>query len=271
MNASEPAPNAAKPSVVANLLELPSFQLRFLFLLVSRDELLNVGWVHLAWGLVATLIAGMGRWWDDDDAVLLQSLGFGSVIYVFVLAALIWFITMAMHAPNWTYMRVLTYITLTAPLAWIYALPVELFMSADEAANTNINFLIVVSMWRMVLLLWLLMMVARLSAVATAVAWLLPPVAILSALSMLNLHHVVIVSGMGGVREPIAYDPDRAEFHFITGLTCLAWLVAPVLGILWLTRISYGPQLATAGVDAPAPGSELDDASLPPPSSKEID
>ena len=66
--------------------DLLTTQLRVLTFRISREELLKLNRRHLAWGLAWTWIVGIGRWWDDPGARLLQHLGLGSVIYIFVLS-----------------------------------------------------------------------------------------------------------------------------------------------------------------------------------------
>jgi hypothetical protein len=44
----------------------------------------------LIFGLFFTWLAGVGRYWDNPRADLWQSLGLGSLVYVFVLALMIW-------------------------------------------------------------------------------------------------------------------------------------------------------------------------------------
>ena len=56
---------------------------------------------HFIAGLIGTWIVGMGRYWDDPSAKLLQHLGMGSVIYIFVLAAFIWLISSLGTEEEW--------------------------------------------------------------------------------------------------------------------------------------------------------------------------
>jgi hypothetical protein len=59
---------------------------RYLLFLASQEELADLSWrTWLGPALVATWLAGMGRYWDHPSAGLLQMLGVGSVVYVFLL------------------------------------------------------------------------------------------------------------------------------------------------------------------------------------------
>jgi len=86
--------------------------LRVLTFLATEKELLALDRRHLAWGLFCTWLVGVGRWWDDPGARLLQHLGLGSVIYVFSLSALLWLLTWPLRPKNWSYFRVLTFVSL---------------------------------------------------------------------------------------------------------------------------------------------------------------
>lgn len=74
---------------------------KVLFFRISKRELISLQGKHLAVGLIGTWIAGMGRYWDDPGARLLQKLGLGSVIYIFILAALIWAIVKPFRISAW--------------------------------------------------------------------------------------------------------------------------------------------------------------------------
>ncbi|MFT7626096.1 MAG: hypothetical protein ACI9WU_005289 [Myxococcota bacterium] len=101
--------------------------IRVLFFRATREELLTLDSRHLAFGLAATWMVGIGRYWDHPNAELGQYLGLGSVIYVFALSALLWCFLRPMRLPDFTYRHLLTYVTLTSPPAILYAIPVERF------------------------------------------------------------------------------------------------------------------------------------------------
>jgi len=68
-------------------------------------------------------------------------MGLGSVAYIFVLSALIWILALPLRPERWSYLSVLTFVGLTSPLAWLYAIPVERFVSMDFAISANVLFL----------------------------------------------------------------------------------------------------------------------------------
>jgi hypothetical protein len=179
--------------------------LRLIFFRVSRSELVELGWKHLAFGLFCTWLVGMGRYWDNPRVGLLQHLGLGSLAYVFILALFLWLIVWPLDPRNWSYFRVLTFVTLVSPPAALYAIPVEYLWSTDTANSVNVLFLAVVATWRVALLVFFLRSLGELDWFSTIVATLLPLTLIVVTLTTLNLDKVVF-DFMGGIREKTASD-----------------------------------------------------------------
>lgn len=199
---------------------------RLLSFRATRDEMLALDRGHLAFGLVCTWLVGMGRYWDNPRAKLLQHLGIGSVVYVFVLSALLWLVMWPLRPADWSYRRLLTFVCLTSPPAALYALPVERWMSLEAARSTNAWFLAVVALWRLSLLCFYLSRLGRLSWFATAVGALLPMTAIVVALTALNLEHVVFQI-MGGLDETSPNSTAYGVLMMLTGVSMVA--VLPLL------------------------------------------
>jgi hypothetical protein len=182
---------------------------------------------HLAVGLLFTWFAGIGRYWDNPKAHLWQHLGFGSVVYVFVLALIIWAFIAPLRPRDWAYRNVLVFITLTAPPALLYAIPVEKFLSLSTAQDINVWFLAVVALWRVVLLVLFLKRTAGLSGPQIAVAAFLPLTVIVTALAALNLEHVVFEI-MAGLREEQRTGNDAA-YVVVLLLSVVSVYLSPVL------------------------------------------
>jgi hypothetical protein len=119
---------------------------RILTFRASRDELINLGWRHLAFGLGCAWIVGVGRYWDNPKVGLLQHLGVGSVIYVFVLALFLWLVVWPLRPLDWSYFRFCTFVALVSPPALIYAIPVERFYDLNTANSINAMFLAIVAL-----------------------------------------------------------------------------------------------------------------------------
>lgn len=175
---------------------------------------------HFLTGLIGTWLVGMGRYWDDDRASLLQKLGLGSVIYIFLLALFIWLIVQPFRIACWTYFRVLIFISLTSYPAILYAIPVERFVSIGIANSINVWFLTIVALWRLFLLYYFLKQFTRLSAGNILTITFMPICLIISALTALNLHRVVF-NIMGGIRNPTPHDSSYFVLMFLTVISMI--------------------------------------------------
>lgn len=186
---------------------------------------------YLAFGLFFAWLAGIGRYWDNPRAEIWQYLGLGSIIYVFVLAGIVYLLAAPLRPANWSYRNVLVFVSLTSPPAVLYAIPVERFMSIDAAIAANGWFLAVVAAWRVGLLVRFLRVVGRLSYSAVVVGTMLPLTLIVITLSMLNLEHVVFEL-MSGI-SPDDRSPNDAAFGIVVGLSFYSFLLAPVLAVMY--------------------------------------
>jgi len=193
---------------------------------LNREEMLSFKQKHFLIGLAGTWFVGIGRYWDDPGASLLQHLGLGSVIYIFVLALFIWLIVKPFAIEGWTYFRVVTFIGLTSFPAIFYAIPVERFFSIETANAINVWFLAMVASWRLGLLFYFLKHFTRLKIWNILVITLMPICLIIASLTALNLHRVVF-NIMGGVRNPTPHDAAYTVLLILTGLSVI--LVGPLL------------------------------------------
>jgi len=177
-------------------------------------------------GLIGTWIVGMGRYWDDPKASLLQHLGMGSVIYIFALALFIWLILLPFKVPDWKYFTVLTFIGLTSFPAIFYAIPVERYFSMKIANQMNVWFLAVVAAWRLGLLFFFLKRFTKLHVVNIITVTFMPICLIIATLTVLNLHRVVF-NIMGGIRNETAHDASYMVLLTLTTISIV--LVGPLL------------------------------------------
>ncbi|RXK56287.1 hypothetical protein ESB00_10550 [Oleiharenicola lentus] len=193
-----------------------------------RLDGLNRG--HFYVGLVGTWVAGIGRYWDNPKAELAQKLGFGSLAYIFVLSALLWCVFRPVAGRAANYWKLVSFVGLTSFPAWLYAIPVERFMSLDAAIALNVLFLAVVAAWRLALLFRYTRLVYRFGWWRTTVCCLLPMTAIICLLAALNLERAVFEI-MGGLREPTSAD---GAYFVILLLSLLSVCLFPVLLLNWL-------------------------------------
>ena len=222
---------------------------RYLFLQTSSAELVGLSWQKwLGPALVATWLAGMGRYWDHPSAPLLQMFGVGSVLYVFVLGALLWAVIVPLGPRRWGYLQTVTFVGLTAPPALLYAIPVERWMTLDHAVVTNAWFLAAVAAWRVALLLLVYRRYAELTWPRTIVGCLLPLSAIVAGLFALNLEKAVFEI-MGGFLQRTANDGAYAVLFLLTFLSLFA--AVPLLIVyLLLVRRAWRERRELGAVDA---------------------
>lgn len=200
--------------------------IRLLTFKLTRDEMLQFNKKHFIAGLIGTWFVGMGRYWDDEGASLLQHLGLGSVIYIFVLTAFIWLIVKPFFVENWSYFTVLTFISLTSFPAILYAIPVEKFVSIKTATTMNVWFLVIVAGWRLCLLYYFLRHFTKLGLPNILTITLMPICLIIASLTALNLHRVVF-NIMGGFSEPNVHDGAYTVLMFLTVISI--FLTLPLL------------------------------------------
>jgi hypothetical protein len=211
--------------------------LRLLTFRSTREELSHLNWRHLAFGLGWAWLVGIGRYWDNPRVGVLQHLGIGSVIYVFVLALFLWLIIWPLKPQNWSYFRVCTFIALVSPPALIYAIPVERLYDLNTANSINANFLAIVAAWRVALLIWFLRRVGGLNWFSVIVATMFPLTFIVAALTIMNLEKAVFAL-MGGLHERTSNDASYGVLIVITVLSL--YLFIPLLiGYVSLALIRF--------------------------------
>lgn len=183
--------------------------------------------------LVATWLAGVGRYWDHPSAALAQILGLGSLVYVFVLSGLLWIVIAPLQPRQWSYGAALMLVSLTSPPALLYAIPVERWMSLEGATSINVWFLGVVAVWRVSLLVFALRRFAGLTWPRTLVGAALPLVGVVATLAALNLEKAVFRI-MAGIDRPPATPNDGAyavlvALSFVSSAAALPLLCAYLL------------------------------------------
>jgi len=208
------------------------------FLTGHRDAIVNIAQTPaaLAVGAVFVLSAGLAREYDGEDLraepqhLLIPF--FASLVTSILLFTGIYF-ALRLHGGLVTgycslYARFLAAYWMTAPLAWLYALPVERWFSAAVAVKANLWLLAVVSAWRVILMIRIVMvmfgapfedafsLVGAFAATVTAVAaWTMP---------------TPIINVMGGVRFSEKEELISRVMSWVRGLSTLAapalWAIA---------------------------------------------
>lgn len=209
-------------AAVRDLFELLTFRL-------SADRAEKFDRRHFYLGLVGTWLAGVGRYWDHPSPQLAQRWGLGSLGYVVVMAALLWAVFRPVAGAKARYWNLLTFVALTSFPAWLYAIPVERFMSMEGAISANVWFLAVVALWRVILLFRHARGVLGLSGLSVAICCLLPLTGIIVLLAWLNLENAVFEI-MGGLRQPTSND---GAYLVILVLSWFSVILAPILLLAW--------------------------------------
>ncbi len=218
-----------------NLIELLKTEIKFLAFFNVKPDLKRLGTLYLVFGIFFSWIAGMGRYWDNPRAELWQYWGLGSLAYIFILALILWLLTLPLKPQNWSYKNVLIFVGMTSPMGVLYAIPVERYYSMETAQTMNVWFLAVVATWRVVLWFLYLKRAALLRGFALIVATLLPLVIIVSSLTYLNLEHVVF-RVMAGLGEDERSGNDGA-YIILALITYLSVMASPVLLISYIVLV----------------------------------
>jgi hypothetical protein len=209
---------------------------RLVFFRFGADDYRELGARDAALGVLCAWIAGIGRYWDHPTAGAAQKSGLGSVVYVFALSALLWLLLLPLRANRQRYVTLLAAVSLTSPLAWLYAVPVERMYPVGAAITLNLGFLAVVATWRVLLLSRFLIRGANCSVPRALVLTLLPLCGIVLALAALNLEHAVFDLMAGIDRESPIEQVHDATYAILALLTWFAALAAiPIVhSYLWM-------------------------------------
>lgn len=202
---------------------------RLLLFQLPGEKLKELGQAHFYLGLLGTWLAGVGRYWDHPKAELAQTLGLGSLGYIFLLSALLWGVIRPVAGPQASYWNLVTFVSLTSFPAWLYAIPVEKIVSIGSAIRLNVWFLALVAGWRVALLVRFVRLNYQLGWWRVVVCCLLPMTAIIFLLAALNLEHAVFEI-MGGLRNQT---PGDGAYLVIILLSFLSVWLFPVLLIAW--------------------------------------
>jgi hypothetical protein len=204
--------------------------LRVLFFRASGADIDRLDRRHLLFGLACTWLVGIGRSWDDPRANFLQHTGLGSVVYVFVLSLILFASARPVTRFDVSYRQVLTYVTLTAPPALLYAIPIERWTDIPTARGVNVWFLSVVATWRVALYIAFLVRALGLKPWMAVCTSLLPITLVIALLAFLNVERAVF-DVMGGLRGEGT--PHDGAYMVLVTLTSLSVLASPLLLILW--------------------------------------
>jgi hypothetical protein len=157
----------------------------------TREDLLALDHSHLAVGVLATWLAGVARYSHIPTYSWEKPIGVGSLVYLPALSLFLWLIYLPLRPEAWTFLRTLTFVSLTSPPAFLQAIPIELCLDYRENRVASAWILGVVTVWRTALLLWFLVRSAGLKPHEALVSVLLPLDLIVLALSSFDVRHAI--------------------------------------------------------------------------------
>lgn len=227
------------------------------FLRGDRAAILDVAATRGAWGvgLALVLSAGLAREYDRED--LLREPWHAafplaaSTVTATILFALVRVVSWRRSGSGWpargAWSAFLGLYWATAPLAWLYAIPVERLLPAGPAVEANLWLLAVVSVWRVALMTRVVQVVWRCTgpgafAVVGLFAW-----AVASA--VLFITPIPVLSIMGGIELSPA-EATLAGTTFVVG--ALLFLSTPVWIVAGLAVLLAGRRPGAAWTPDPA-------------------
>ena len=178
----------------------------------------------LGLGLVLVLTAALAREYDTVSLLhrpgdllgpFAASLILATVLYVWYGSAA-WTMSIKVRSPGRFYLAFLSAYWLTAPLAWLYAVPVETFADEVTAIRCNLTFLSVVSIWRVVLFAKIASVLYRIRFLVSLVVLLIPCAAV--AFVGIAMTVLRIVGLMGGVRLTLSEQILVNYEEFVAGV-----------------------------------------------------
>jgi hypothetical protein len=201
---------------------------------------------HAAWlGLVFVISAGFAREYDGEDLLhepwhlalpLAASLLTSFLLFLLLEAA---FAEGYPGRGKWRcflsrYAAFLGLYWMTAPLAWLYAVPVERFLDAPDAVRVNLSVLGIVSAWRVALMTRAVSVIYARSGVAAFFVVML--FADTVALAVFWLTPLPILRVMGGIRLTESEQVIQATGFMVRILGAATWLIWLVGALVVMAR-----------------------------------
>lgn len=124
---------------------------------------------------------------------------------------------------------------MTAPIAWLYAIPVERFMEPADAVKANYALLAIVSAWRVFIMIRVAQVLTGRRPFAATALVLIYGYVVMSVALWLSPWNVLDL--MGGVRRT---EIEAAHMSIVTSTSCLAILAGPLV-ITWaVVHLGFG-------------------------------
>lgn len=214
-----------------------------LYLIGNRQAILDIAADRRAVGIgfLFVLSAAFAREYDGEDLLhepwyLLIPVG-ASVLASFILFSVA-FATCADRAPQGptffrAYRSFLALFWMTAPLAWLYAVPYERFLSLGDAVRANYFTLALVALWRVCLMIRVLCVISTYDGLTSVL--LVLSFAGVSASIAAFATPITLVDVMGGIRYTESERALRSIFNTIASFACCT---TPILVPITMIRLS---------------------------------
>jgi hypothetical protein len=218
----------------------------FRYLTGSRGAIVEVASTRssLSCGILFALSAGLAREYDGEDLLhapwivlrpLAASLLSGTVLFLLVhLASTIGKGKRERPGILTAYRALMSLFWMTAPMAWLYAIPYERFLSEVDAIVANLWTLALVSLWRVLLMTRAIGLLYGIEFAASLVLVLLFSDAVI--ITLLTLVEAPVIGLMGGIRHS---DADALIAHLPFSATFFSVISAPVLLIAGIVAFLF--------------------------------
>jgi len=145
------------------------------------------------------------------------------------------------------YLAFLGLFWMTAPMAWVYGIPYERFLSPLDALHANMWSLAAVSIWRVVLITRVLAVIFGVKMRRTF--WFVMFFSDALLLTALHFAPVPVIDFMGGMQQS-PQERELASTAFLAGLVGSVTLLVWFVGALWATS---GPPVSWIPISPPKP------------------
>ncbi|BBM84084.1 hypothetical protein [Candidatus Uabimicrobium amorphum] len=205
-----------------------NFSTILLYLFGNREAIHKVASAKfsLLIGAIFVLMTGVGRNYDQasffhEPIYLLSPFIFSTLnsffIFLFVRREL---------AEGYTffkeYLRFLNLFWMTAPIAWLYAIPVETMMTEYNSAMANIALLTIVSLWRVCLMIRVVQVLLDTPIRNSIIVILMPVSFVVGIATFFSSLGMSLARNMGGLR----FSLEEQMVYKLTNTTCVLSIIA---------------------------------------------
>jgi hypothetical protein len=208
----------------------------FLFLIGNRGAIQRIAssWWSLLIAALLVITGGIARNYDHLDLLHNPEWLYGpfvasAITSICVFIFLYPYLKLRKVSRGMSYPSFMCIYWMTAPCAWLYAIPVEATTDLITATQWNIAFLAIVSIWRVFLMIRALMVLTGAGLSTCLIGVLFPASGIMCIGSFFK--GISLVGIMGGVRLP---PHTELLVHAAKTTSVFSFMLTLILGALWL-------------------------------------